>query len=104
MRRVAPGSRIPDRTTRRASCSGRNWTRSWDAAHRAPCIRVSASLRIGTFNVLFGHFDEIWGSWAARLPLIRAAVERARPDVLGLQEALPSKLDSLAGAVQPLAV
>ena len=61
-------------------------------------------VRIATFNVLFGHRDEGPGGWPGRLPLLRRAIEAARPDLLGLQEVFPSRLASLAGALGDLAL
>jgi len=62
------------------------------------------ALRIATFNVLFGTQDRGPGSWPERLRLIERALEQARPDLLGLQEALPSRLDDVAAAVGDLAL
>jgi endonuclease/exonuclease/phosphatase family metal-dependent hydrolase len=60
------------------------------------------SFRIATFNVLCG--DPLTGtrSWPGRLPLMRRSIEAAGPDVLGLQEVLPSKLADAADIVAPL--
>lgn len=58
--------------------------------------------RIATFNVLFGHPGTGPGSWSERRPLLRRAIEAARPDVLGLQEVLPSKLADVADLAAPL--
>lgn len=45
----------------------------------------------------------MWASSGSeRLPLLRRSVEAARPDVLGLQEVLPSKLADVAELVAPL--
>jgi endonuclease/exonuclease/phosphatase family metal-dependent hydrolase len=60
------------------------------------------TIRIATFNVLFGHPGTEPGSWTERRPLVRQAIEAARADVLGLQEILPSKLADAADLVAPL--
>jgi endonuclease/exonuclease/phosphatase family metal-dependent hydrolase len=59
------------------------------------------TLRIATFNVLCGN---LFGPdlWPERLPLLRRAIETSRPDVLGLQEVLSSKLMDTADLVSPL--
>jgi endonuclease/exonuclease/phosphatase family metal-dependent hydrolase len=59
-------------------------------------------IRIATFNVLFGHPGTGPGSWSERRPLLRRAIEAARPDVLGLQEVFPSKLADVADLAAPL--
>ena len=56
-------------------------------------------LRIATFNVLCGN---LLTGWPGRLPLLRRSVEAARPDVLGLQEVLPSTVADAANIVAPL--
>lgn len=61
-----------------------------------------STLRVATFNILFAHRGEGPGSWSDRLPLIAEAIERARPDVIGFQEAFPSTLDSLRVATGDL--
>lgn len=63
-----------------------------------------SALRVGTFNVLFGHDVEAPGSWVERRPLLRRAFEAARPDLLGLQEVFPSKLAHVAEDLGGLAL
>jgi endonuclease/exonuclease/phosphatase family metal-dependent hydrolase len=60
------------------------------------------SLRIATFNVLFARGEEGPGAWPARVPIIRRAIARARPDVIGFQEVFPSMLDAVRGAAGDL--
>jgi endonuclease/exonuclease/phosphatase family metal-dependent hydrolase len=60
-------------------------------------------LRLATFNVAFGHVAE-GADWSERLPLFRRAIERARPDILGLQEVFPSYLPRLEETLGGLAV
>jgi endonuclease/exonuclease/phosphatase family metal-dependent hydrolase len=67
-------------------------------------FRPRHGVRLATFNVLFGHRDQGPGGWPERLPLLRRAIETARPDILGLQEVFPSRLASLAGALGDLAL
>jgi endonuclease/exonuclease/phosphatase family metal-dependent hydrolase len=62
------------------------------------------TLRIATFNVLFAHREAGPGSWSERRPLVAQAIERARPDVLGMQEAFPSTIEDLREVVGPLAL
>ncbi|TMQ74088.1 MAG: hypothetical protein E6K81_01360 [Candidatus Eisenbacteria bacterium] len=62
-----------------------------------------STLRLATFNLLFARGERGPGSWPERRPLIRQVIERARPDVLGLQEALPSMLADLPELLGPLA-
>ncbi len=45
--------------------------------------------------MLFPNALERPGTWARRSELMSTAIERARPDVIGLQEVLPSTLDEL---------
>lgn len=59
-------------------------------------------IRIATFNVLFGPPGTGSDSWSERRPLMRRAIEAARPDILGLQEVLPSKLADVTDLVAPL--
>jgi endonuclease/exonuclease/phosphatase family metal-dependent hydrolase len=60
-----------------------------------------AAIRLATFNVLCSHL--LAGpTWSERRPLLRRSVEHARPDVLGLQEVLPSRLADVADLVAPL--
>jgi endonuclease/exonuclease/phosphatase family metal-dependent hydrolase len=60
-----------------------------------------ALLRIATFNVacayLFGPC-----AWSERQLMLRRLIETAQPDVLGLQEILPSRLADAANLVAPL--
>ena len=60
------------------------------------------TLRVATFNVLFGHRDAGVGSWRHRRPLIERSIESARPDILALQEVFPSKLADMGEAVRDL--
>lgn len=61
-----------------------------------------SSLRVATFNTLFPSALEQPGTWARRSELIRRAIERARPDVIGLQEVLPATLEELPGLLGDL--
>jgi len=72
------------------------------AAHRGRADDGVTVLRIATFNVLCVDLLPGTRSWPGRLPLLRRSVERALPDVLGLQEVLPSKLADAAHMVAPL--
>jgi endonuclease/exonuclease/phosphatase family metal-dependent hydrolase len=62
-----------------------------------------SGFRLATFNVAFGHVDE-GAEWRERLPLFRRAIERARPDILGLQEVFPSHLTRLEESLGGLEV
>lgn len=53
------------------------------------------SLRVATFNTLFPNALEHPGTWTWRSELIRRAIQRAHPDVIGLQEVLPATLAEL---------
>ena len=63
--------------------------------------QLLALLRVATFNVacayLFGPC-----AWSDRRRMLRRLIETAQPDVLGLQEILPSKLADAANLVAPL--
>lgn len=52
-------------------------------------------LRVATFNTLFPNALALPGTWTRRSELIRRAIERARADVIGLQEVLPATLAEL---------
>jgi endonuclease/exonuclease/phosphatase family metal-dependent hydrolase len=60
------------------------------------------SLRIATFNVLFARGEEGPGAWPRRVPIIRRAIARARPDAIGFQEVFPSMLEAMRGAAGDL--
>jgi len=59
-------------------------------------------VRVATFNVLFAHRSDGPGAWSDRRPLVRRAIARARPDLLGLQEVFPSTLDDIAEVIGDL--
>jgi len=56
-------------------------------------------IRLATFNVLWRG-----ATWSRRRPLMRRSIERARADVLGLQEVLSSRLADIANLVAPLTI
>jgi endonuclease/exonuclease/phosphatase family metal-dependent hydrolase len=68
---------------------------------RTTVQQLMAVPRIATFNVLYGHLFGA-STWLERRLLLRRSIEQARPDVLGLQENLPSKLADVANLVAPL--
>ena len=68
---------------------------------RATIHPPMAALRIATFNVLCGY---PFGPrvWSEQQSLLRRSIKAARPDVVGLQELLPSNLADIANLVAPL--
>ena len=70
--------------------------------HESGASIPGRTLRIATFNVLSGDADTAAGSWAQRRPLIRRAIEVARPDILGLQEVVAPRLEEVAELVAPM--
>jgi endonuclease/exonuclease/phosphatase family metal-dependent hydrolase len=65
---------------------------------------LAKTLRIATFNVLFNHASVGNGCWEDRRRLARRAVDRARPDVIGLQEIFPSMLADVPEIVGDLTI
>lgn len=58
----------------------------------------TGSLRVATFNIWHDA-----GDWAARLPLLLAALRQADPDVIALQEVLEDSAKGLPNQAQTLA-
>ena len=65
---------------------------------------MATTLRIATFNVLFGDVGHEPGSWSSRSALWPRVVARLRPDVLGMQEVFPSMLDDVRRELEGFAV
>lgn len=77
------------------------------AAPMAGCLRIpllmgpratGPDLKVVTFNIWHNQ-----GDWAARLPLLVAAIRAADPDVIGLQEVLEDAAVGLPNQAQTLA-
>ncbi len=60
------------------------------------------SLRIVSYNVLFTRYEEALPEnykWAQRLPRLVHTIEEMQPDLLGIQELLPSQREALVQAL-----
>ena len=72
------------------------------ACATAPAVTAAQSgapeLRLVTFNIWHNQ-----GDWAARLPLLVAAIRAETPDVIGLQEVLEDAAVGLPNQAQTLA-
>ncbi|MBK8841665.1 MAG: endonuclease/exonuclease/phosphatase family protein [Saprospiraceae bacterium] len=61
---------------------------------------ASDTLKLTSFNIRLSSVDDGINNWNLRKPLLKEYLERKRPDVLGVQEALPNQmsyLDSIPG-------
>jgi endonuclease/exonuclease/phosphatase family metal-dependent hydrolase len=58
----------------------------------------SRELRVMTFNIRYGLAEDGENSWPHRKQLVVEAIRRNKPDILGLQEALPLQIDFLQTA------
>lgn len=65
---------------------------------------MATTLRIATFNVLFGQPSAAADSWSARRTMLPRVVARMAPDVLGLQEVTTSMLDDVRRGCEGLAL
>ena len=58
----------------------------------------SEPLELMSFNLRYGSADDGKNSWPKRVGLVLDVIERQRPDVLGVQEALDFQLKAIAAA------
>ena len=68
------------------------------ACATAPAADAGSELKLVTFNIWHNQ-----GDWAARLPLLVAAIRAEDPDVIGLQEVLEDAAVGLPNQAQTLA-
>lgn len=68
------------------------------ACATAPAAGAGTELKLVTFNIWHNQ-----GDWAARLPLLIAAIQAEDPDVIGLQEVLEDAAVGLPNQAQTLA-
>jgi len=59
----------------------------------------SQPLAVMTFNIRYGTADDGSNAWPLRRALLIETIRTARPDVLGLQEALRFQLDEISAAL-----
>ncbi len=57
--------------------------------------QTAAPVRVMTFNIRYGTANDGPNAWALRTDLVQQTIERALPDVVGLQEALAFQIDEL---------
>lgn len=66
---------------------------------KAPEGDAPAKLRVATFNIRYDTPKDGEDQWSKRTGLVYRTIERMDPDLLGIQESLPSQFDDLKAAL-----
>jgi endonuclease/exonuclease/phosphatase family metal-dependent hydrolase len=70
----------------------------------AAAVQPRAPLTVMTFNIRYGTAKDGENEWSARRDMLFEVIRDAKPDLLGLQEALDFQIDEILAAVSGYAV